>query len=173
MSQIATRNDVNSKCNGSMSSGVDCPTKTEILSTHLVGVKGTYGDNECVKIEDLEVGTRMKPIRVTIESQGGTYIDHVNIRPSGRQHLGIHWAPGKNEIDQNGYFEGSDPNDTVCLDIGNFTSARKVTWYDSYRYPGGYQFGKSNGLSVNLWVNWNEWVNNVTYVSITAHDIYS
>ena len=55
MSQIATRNDVNSKCKGSMTSGVDCPTKTEINKTALVGVKGSYGDNECVKIEDLSI----------------------------------------------------------------------------------------------------------------------
>lgn len=160
MSQIATRNDVNSKCNGSMTSGVDCPTKTEINKTALVGVKGSYGDNECVKIEDLVVGSKVKNVVVSLTTQGSLSVDWLVIRSSSSNNR-VEWNPKAGDIEGAiAQFTGDPKNlDVLCVDIGYFGANRHVIWYDD-QHPNGVDLGWFQQTTWNSGWNWNEWLNN-------------
>lgn len=170
MSQIATRNDVNSKCKGSMTSGVDCPTKEEILSTHLVGVNGTYGDNECVKIEDLEVGPKYKSVRVIVNSGSGVNIEWFNIIPdSGDTSIGVYVGDlGYSSYDDYRAFNGDSSNNRgVKVELGWFNTVRYFSYYDDCVGDLG-TIGRAQDFGHIIHNDWNTWVNNVSHIEISV-----
>lgn len=169
MSQIATRNDVNSKCTGSMLSGVECPTKKEINNTALVGVKGDYVDNECVKIEDLVVGVKGKIFTVSLTTSGSLSVDRLVIRSSSDNNR-VEWNPKTGDIvEATVQFTGDSKNsDTLCVDIGKFGANRHVIWYDN-QHPNGVDLGWFKETTWYSGWNWNEWLNNNWSCHITVN----
>lgn len=169
MSQIATRNDVNSKCKGSMSSGVDCPTKKQINNTTLVGVRGTYGDNECVKISDLVVGVKGKPIHVhvTVGISGGANLDTFEIYAGDTQM----WKDTLwKSFDTHDWYTGN-----VCGFSNNSASARILIGWTNSKRTFTYSDDSSYSNSAS-WVGWgfdhsfgnyNQWLNEVKNIYIT------
>ena len=171
MSQIATRNDVNSKCTGSMASGVECPTKKEINNTALVGVNGDYGDNECVKIEDLSIGFKSlsdlgkrKSIQViVVRGANAIDINHIKFYIDNSMSLSI--SPRKS--DYNGYlhFFGDRSNlSTMKIDIGDFGAARKIYWSDATHNR--IFIGESKSFTWDSGYHWNKWVNENTWCKL-------
>lgn len=169
MSQIATRNDVNSKCKGSMSSGVDCPTKKQINNTTLVGVRGTYGDNECVKISDLVVGSKGKNVQVhvTVGITGGANLDVFEVY-AGNTIKTTHplWKGFKTQTINTGALTGSADNSaSVSVVIGWTGSKRTFTYSDDSSYSNSaswVDFGFNYSFG-----NYNQWLNEVKNIYIT------
>ena len=165
MSEIATVNDVNNKCIGSIpvlsDSGNRCVTKSEIDETGLVGTTNVYSNpNECVKIEDLVYKTKQILVQV---NRGANIInvDYVNFSDI------VTISPGKNDYNKNVTFKHSTNDKTFQISVGKFDKNRTVRvrlYSDSILLVDTSQ--KNKEVVIKVVNKWNYVVNQLTKILI-------
>ena len=170
MSEIATRSYIlNNICASGMAGEPnECPTAKQINAMELLNTKGTYSDNELVKIEDVVIGTKGKAIRVhfTIGLTGGADLEYFAINSSTTEASYTLWSSFKTQTIQINSVKGSTNNSSVVqIRVGDTGSDRKFVYSDDSSYNNSKTVvGKKLDYSFG---NYNKWLSEVNNIYIT------
>ena len=170
MSEIVTRKYIwDNICASFSGQTYECPTAKQINATELLNTKGTYSDNELVKIEDVVIGTKGKTIKVhfTIKLTGGADLEYFAINSSTTEASYTLWSSFKSQTIQVNSVKGSTNNSSaVRIRVGDTGTDRKFVYRDDSTYSNSSKTVIGRNLDYSFG-NYNRWLSEVNNIYIT------